>query len=186
MRRREVKGGCISAEANMLIGEIIKKNVKLTPDSSIQSDLYLFKLNDKNYVLKKYKKNENREGEILKRYQHPNIVKCYEWGYHEGWQYLILEYVEGRPLSKGGKLSDNHKYQLYELLNFFKLNGIKHHEFKPEHLIINGDKLTLVDFGCAECPEFPTKLDHRVLKLNEKWSPDDEKAVEMLLERYKE
>ena len=99
-------------------------------------------------------------------------------------EYLILEYLEGMNVDQQGFLSEEQTKQLYNILAYLKEKGVKHHEFKPEHLIIQQNNLKLIDFGMAETNDYPLKVKMQNLETNKDYSTDDEEAVEMIIKKY--
>ena len=171
----------------MFVKEILetsKGNEIVDKDGTIQGRLYVFEMNNKKYVLKYYFDYENREGEILQSLDHPFIPKCYEWGYYENRQYVIMDYVEGVTLEAVKHLTEEQKRLLKGLVNYLQAMGVAHHDIRPKHIIIGKDNFYLVDFGAAESREFPTKLRPEVLKMNEKYSPNDTIAVELIIKEF--
>ncbi|MHC5544883.1 serine/threonine-protein kinase, partial [Singulisphaera rosea] len=83
------------------------------------------------------------EGETLARLHHPNIVKVYEAGQHEGRPYLALEHVEGITLSdrlKQGPLPPRTAAVLVERLalamHYAHQEGIVHRDLKPANILL--------------------------------------------------
>ena len=158
--------------------ELLKNRADMLPNDSIQADIYVFTLQGKKYVLKLYKKYENHGGDILAGLSHDNIVKLYDHGYHRGHQYLIMDFVEGEPLSY---ITDDIEKQLRDLLAYLQSKGVEHHEFKPAHLILNAEsRVKLIDFGIATSPEYElnTTLSSET---NKKYGTIDVKAVEAII-----
>jgi tetratricopeptide (TPR) repeat protein len=99
-----------------------------------------------------------REGEILRRLNHPNIVKMIAAVRHEGQQYLILEYVAGGSLRE--LLRRKPRLPLERALSILlelcdalarahHLNTL-HRDIKPENVLMAQDGTPrLTDFGLA-------------------------------------
>jgi Protein kinase domain/TIR domain len=91
----------------------------------------------------------------LARVQHPGIVHVLEVIEHEGWTYLVEEYVEGQSLAE--KLSETplpaaQAAQLVEMLaravHAVHQNGIVHRDLKPAHVRLRADGTPVLDgFG---------------------------------------
>jgi tRNA A-37 threonylcarbamoyl transferase component Bud32/tetratricopeptide (TPR) repeat protein len=103
-----------------------------------------------------------REGEIMDRLQHPNIVKVFERGEDNGRHYLALEYLSGRTLEEFIKETPNWPLwrkltimiQVCSALRAVHDSGIVHRDLKPSNIMIcNADDGTeqakLLDFGLA-------------------------------------
>lgn len=99
---------------------------------------------------------------ILKRLQHPNIVKLIEEFDYPKQLYLILELVQDGDLfdaiSTVTRFSEVHVatmiHNLSSALNYLHKQGIVHRDIKPENLLISvqddgSQSLKLADFGLA-------------------------------------
>ena len=88
---------------------------------------------------------------------HPNICTVYEIGEHEGRQFIVMEWLEGRPLSA---LIDRRPMKLETLLDYAIQiadglaaahgEGIVHRDIKPSNILItSNDRVKIVDFGIS-------------------------------------
>src|SRR5690348_12671476 len=59
-----------------------------------------------------------REAEVGTRIVHPNIIRIFQSGVHEGWLYVAMEYVNGRTLAD--ILSMSHQLDLRECEPLFR------------------------------------------------------------------
>jgi serine/threonine protein kinase len=93
-----------------------------------------------------------REGPLLRRLTHPNIVRAYE--VHRGW--IVLETLGGATLSALGKLDRDDAIemgrQLCSAIGYLHHNGWLHLDVKPDNLIADGGRLKLIDFSIAQRP----------------------------------
>lgn len=98
------------------------------------------------------------EAESLQRCIHPNIVRVYDWFEENNTAYLVMDFVEGKPLSRmlktEGKLPEirvkNYFLQVADALKVVHSNNLLHRDIKPDNIIINSeDKAILIDFGAA-------------------------------------
>ncbi|WP_277884377.1 serine/threonine-protein kinase [Pseudoxanthomonas daejeonensis] len=101
----------------------------------------------------------SREREILARLQHPNIARLLDAGIGEGDQpYLVLEYVEGVPLTEYCR---DHALPVEARLRLFlqvcsavshaHANLIVHRDLKPSNMLVTADhEVRLLDFGIAK------------------------------------
>ncbi len=103
-----------------------------------------------------------REAEILASLRHRNIARIYEFFQERGDLYIVMEYVEGIPLSK---LIHHLKHlelkealiigvQIARGLRYAHARGIIHRDLKPSNIIITEDGgVKILDFGVAHLDE---------------------------------
>ncbi|MCS7297195.1 MAG: serine/threonine protein kinase [Bacteroidia bacterium] len=97
------------------------------------------------------------EAAVLARLNHPHIVTLYDYIEEENALYLIMEYVEGQPLSEilqTGALSPTlvHKYfsQVLDAFAYAHEQGVVHRDIKPSNIMITADgRVKILDFGVA-------------------------------------
>jgi len=96
------------------------------------------------------------EAQILARLSHPNVVAAYDIGVHEGLVYIVMELIEGVPLSAWLR----HAHSRAELLQVLiaaghglaaaHAAGVAHCDFKPANVMVSRDvQVRVVDFGLA-------------------------------------
>jgi formylglycine-generating enzyme required for sulfatase activity/predicted Ser/Thr protein kinase len=96
-----------------------------------------------------------REAEALARVRHPNVVAVYEAGSRDGFHYLVLEPIQGVPLSEVfRKLPLERRLDLVEQiargLHAAHLVGIVHRDVKPGNVLVDQDgRARIIDFGLA-------------------------------------
>jgi serine/threonine protein kinase len=111
-----------------------------------------------------------REAEALRRLAHPNITHFFALADHEGELALIMEFVEGRPLSEliqealARRTSPalpvlpflhawHYFAQLLGALAAVHQLGILHRDVKPANILVRPDGVAkLTDFGIARIP----------------------------------
>ena len=93
-----------------------------------------------------------REGRLLRRLTHPNIVRAYE--VHRDW--LVLETVSGSTLDALGRLERDDAIemgrQLCSAIGYLHRHGWLHLDLKPGNLIADGGRLKVIDFSIAQRP----------------------------------
>lgn len=101
----------------------------------------------------------SREREILARLQHRNIARLLDAGIGEGDQpYLVLEYVEGVPLTdycRAHALSVDERLRLFlqvcAAVSHAHANLIVHRDLKPSNMLVTAaGEVQLLDFGIAK------------------------------------
>lgn len=101
----------------------------------------------------------SREREILARLQHPNIARLLDAGVGEDDQpYLVLEYVEGVPLTdycRAHALPVDERLRLFlqvcAAVSHAHANLIVHRDLKPSNMLVAaGGEVQLLDFGIAK------------------------------------
>jgi serine/threonine-protein kinase len=101
----------------------------------------------------------SREREILARLQHPNIARLLDAGIGEGDQpYLVLEYVEGVPLTdycRDNALPVEARLRLFlqvcAAVSHAHANLIVHRDLKPSNMLVTAERdVRLLDFGIAK------------------------------------
>jgi serine/threonine-protein kinase len=89
-----------------------------------------------------------REARAIAALNHPRICQLYDLGS----DYLVMEYVEGKPL-KGPLPLDDAKTlatQIAEALMAAHEKGIVHRDLKPANILVNENGAKLLDFGLAK------------------------------------
>jgi tRNA A-37 threonylcarbamoyl transferase component Bud32/dienelactone hydrolase len=89
---------------------------------------------------------------------HPNIITIYEIGHADGLDFIVMEYVDGRPLnavipSQGLPLKDTVALatQIASALGRAHDAGIVHRDLKPANILVTGTgTVKVVDFGLAK------------------------------------
>ena len=103
-----------------------------------------------------------REGTALARLAHPNIARLLDAGISPvGLPYLVLEYVEGKPIDEwcdAHKLSVDARLRLFQqvlaAVSHAHAHFIVHRDLKPANILVTEDgTVKLLDFGIAKLLE---------------------------------
>lgn len=104
-------------------------------------------------------KQMRAEAAALARVKHPRVVRFIDFGFDPRWPYLVLEFIEGRPLGElmrsGGLLPQEWSLyllgQVIEGLEAVWHAGIVHRDIKPDNILVSANGVAkLIDFGLAK------------------------------------
>ncbi|HMA37761.1 MAG TPA: serine/threonine protein kinase [Chloroflexia bacterium] len=101
-----------------------------------------------------------REAQVAARLHHPHLAQVYDAGTAEGRPYIVMEYVDGRPLDVGRRYdvgpAVDLAVQVTSAVAFIQDNGLLHCDVQPANVLVdNQGQVKLVDFGGAVAPEEP-------------------------------
>lgn len=99
-----------------------------------------------------------REGRVLARLSHPNIVTVHDFGESGGFCFLIMEYVDGvnlRQAMRAGRFTPEQALNIIpvmcEALQYAHSQGVLHRDIKPENILLDTKgKVKIADFGIAK------------------------------------
>ncbi len=102
-----------------------------------------------------------REGEVVSRLKHPNIVPVLAYGEARGYAYLVMPFVRGESLHgyiTEGKVTPESSArwigQVASALDYAHRQGVIHRDVKPSNILIDAQgNALLTDFGLARLVE---------------------------------
>jgi serine/threonine protein kinase len=118
--------------------------VKVLKDSATGNDTFLRRF-----------RNEAKNAAGLR---HPNIAQVYDYGDHEGTAFLVMEFVDGEPLSsileRERTISETRVVRILDQtaagLIAAHEAGVMHRDIKPGNLLVYGDdNVKITDFGVS-------------------------------------
>jgi serine/threonine protein kinase len=84
----------------------------------------------------------------LARLNHPDLLRVYDFGFHQGKPYLTMELLEGAiPLSVQAGWS--YFFQFLRGLDYVHTQDIVHRDLKPANVLVSNGRAHLTDFGLA-------------------------------------
>lgn len=99
-----------------------------------------------------------REAQAAANLSHPNIVPVFDWGEDGGTYYIVMEYIDGQPLSAalraGGPMPPVRVAQIgarvADALDYAHRHGVIHRDVKPGNVLLTSDEqVKVTDFGIA-------------------------------------
>ncbi len=89
-----------------------------------------------------------REAKAIAALNHPNICSLYDVGP----DYLVMEYVDGKPLKGPVPLNEALALagQILDALDAAHRRGITHRDLKPGNILVNKNGVKVLDFGLAK------------------------------------
>jgi eukaryotic-like serine/threonine-protein kinase len=99
-----------------------------------------------------------REAQSAAKLSHPNIVPVFDWGEDEGTYFIVMEFVDGQPLSAvlraEGQLEPLEAAaitsRVADALDYAHRRGVVHRDVKPGNVLLTADGgVKVTDFGIA-------------------------------------
>ncbi|WP_395646744.1 protein kinase domain-containing protein [Terricaulis sp.] len=141
------------------IGQGAMANVYRAYDPSINRELAIKVLKREYCRNPEFAARFLREARAAGALSHPNIVTIYDVGEIQGFPYIAMELLDGKPLDKAAHergqfaVADvmNIGAQLAEALRYAHGLGIVHRDIKPSNIMISKDgrSVKILDFGIA-------------------------------------
>ncbi|MDF1661109.1 MAG: protein kinase [Planctomycetota bacterium] len=99
-----------------------------------------------------------REAKAAARLNHPGIVRVYDCGTEEGFPYLVMDFVKGRPLDEiikndgvAPRRAAQITFQMAEGLDHAHKQNLVHRDIKPGNVLIDQEGQALItDFGIVK------------------------------------
>jgi Tol biopolymer transport system component len=93
-----------------------------------------------------------REARAISSLNHPHICTLHDVGEHEGSGYLVMEYIEGKPIAGPLPVEQAIAYgvQICDALHAAHRKGIVHRDLKPANILVTKQGVKLLDFGLAK------------------------------------
>lgn len=99
-----------------------------------------------------------REGRLLARLAHPNIVAVHDFGQAGGYFFLLMEFVDGvnlRQAMQAGRFTPEQALavvpRVCEALQYAHHEGVLHRDIKPENILLDArGRVKIADFGIAK------------------------------------
>ena len=152
-----------------LIGEGAMADVYKAFDPGIHRTLAIKVLKPEFRQNREYASRFLREAKAAGALNHPSIVTIYDVGQVDGYPYIAMELIDGRPLNEvvreRGKLPPEEVtaigLQLADGLRYAHGVGVVHRDIKPSNIMLLGDGRTLkiLDFGIARMAEGDAAFD---------------------------
>ena len=129
-----------------------------------------------------------REAQIVASLVHPNILTVFDAGQAGGRLYMVMEYLDGKPLDaiieerKALPLKEvvNMALQLGEALAYAHEKNIIHRDIKPGNVMVMKDGLVkLMDFGMAKALDIHTDKSLYICGTPDYMSPEQEAGEDL-------
>jgi len=110
------------------------------------------------FVVPEVEEQFNSEIQILANLKHPGIARLIDGGIFEELPYLVMEYVDGKPIDQycdDNLLTISERVELFisvlEIIKYAHNNLVVHRDLKPDNIFIDREgNVKILDFGIAK------------------------------------
>ncbi len=108
-----------------------------------------------------------REARLIGQLNHPNIAQIYHIGEQEGLRFIVMEWVEGLPLTEAWwEKTVQQRLRIYlqvlDAIAAAHRRGIVHRDIKPSNILVNSSsQVKVLDFGIAVDTQLLENFDDR-------------------------
>ena len=106
------------------------------------------------------------EADLMLGLDHANIVEAFEYTEDEHGPFLVMELLEGRNLQRliesHGRFDPTEASRIARAaaagLAYAHSRGVVHRDIKPANIVIDADRVVIVDFGIAASPNLDDRI----------------------------
>ncbi len=106
------------------------------------------------------------EADLMLGLDHANIVEAFEYTEDEHGPFLVMELLEGlnlqRLIESHGRFDPTEASRIVRDaavgLAYAHARGVVHRDIKPANIVIDSDRVVIVDFGIAACPNLDDRI----------------------------
>jgi len=120
---------------------------------------------NKEYVAENTNEERWREARLIGQLNHPNIAQIYHIGEQDGLRFIVMEWVEGLPLTEAWREKTVQQrlgiyLQVLDAIAVAHRRGIVHRDIKPSNILVNSSsQVKVLDFGIAVDTQLLENLD---------------------------
>ncbi len=111
------------------------------------------------------RKRFEREARAISNLNHPHICTLYDIGEQDGFDFLVMEYLDGETLAERLKMGSlpvdqvlRYSVQISDALAQAHRQGVVHRDLKPGNIMLTARGAKLLDFGLAKLEAEPQLL----------------------------